>query len=291
MSWLLMFGILSAACGLLLAPPPDWSLKARTLGTGRVKPMGEPRAASSAAVTEKPGPVPVYDGVGWSASRRRSDAADQFEDLVRLLRELSALLTAGRSGPQLWKDALSRHCPVDGAALPVGHKASRQRTRETPAELNTVMLQQAHGASLLGLSVSGALRTGCRERRTARNRKGTRNGMEITAWLELAACLDVAEVSGAPLAAVLLRLAAALETQADEAALRETSLAGPKATVRLLAWLPALGLGLGVLMGVDPFAILFGNAIGSAALLAGVTFMIVGRCWTAVLMSAASGHK
>ncbi|MCZ2401800.1 hypothetical protein IV498_01020 [Paenarthrobacter sp. Z7-10] len=160
-----------------------------------------------------------------------------------------------------------------------------------PANSNTAMLQLAQRASQLGLNVSTALRAACRERTPARDRRRTGDADATRAWQELAACLDVAEISGAPLAAVLLRLAGALEANGDEAAVRETSLAGPKATVRLLAWLPALGLGLGVLMGVDPFAVLFGSPVGIAALLAGVAFLIAGRCWTALLISAASGRK
>ena len=39
----------------------------------------------------------------------------------------------------------------------------------------------------------------------------------------------------------------------------------------LLTWLPVMGLGLGMALGVDPLAMLFGTPLGMAALAAGVT--------------------
>jgi tight adherence protein B len=228
-------------------------------------------------------------GAARTARFRRADPAAEYEDLVRLLRELSALLSAGRSGPDLWNDILVRRCPDSEQASGPEPFTRTGGNSGTPGNSNTAMLQLARRSSMLGLSVSAALRAACRERAPGLHQRRTGNAHVTRVWQELAACLDVAELSGAPLAAVLLRLAGACEADSDEAAVREISLAGPKATVRLLAWLPALGLGLGVLMGVDPFAILFGSPVGLAALLAGTAFIIAGRCWTAALISAVSG--
>jgi tight adherence protein B len=135
----------------------------------------------------------------------------------------------------------------------------------------------------MGLSPSEAIRGGCSVAAFARNRAG-----ELRAWRRLAACLDVAEASGAPLAAVLQRLAVQLESDLDAAAIRETALEGPKATVRLLTWLPVLGLGLGMLMGVDPVSFLIGGPVGWAALTSGTGLMIAGRYWSRTLISAAA---
>lgn len=49
----------------------------------------------------------------------------------------------------------------------------------------------------------------------------------------------------------------------------EASLAGPRATARVLLWLPAVGALLGVVLGVDPVATALGGGVGTAGLLAG----------------------
>jgi tight adherence protein B len=75
----------------------------------------------------------------------------------------------------------------------------------------------------------------------------------------------------------------------DAEAARQTALAGPRATVSLLAWLPLMGLGLGVALGVDPVAILVGTPLGLAALAAGLVLTVAGRMWSARLVWAAAG--
>jgi tight adherence protein B len=115
-------------------------------------------------------------------------------------------------------------------------------------------------------------------------------GREPRIWAELAACFDIAAASGCPLADVLTRFAAQLEVEDDAEAARQTALAGPKATVALLTWLPLLGLGLGVCLGVDPLAMLLGTPFGMAALVAGIGLTVAGRIWSARLVRAAAGE-
>ncbi len=109
-------------------------------------------------------------------------------------------------------------------------------------------------------------------------------------WGELAACFEIAEASGCPLADVLTRFAAQLEVEDDAEAARQTALAGPKATVTLLTWLPLLGLGLGMALGVDPLSVLLGTPLGTAALAAGVVLTVAGRIWSARLVRSAIGR-
>jgi tight adherence protein B len=117
----------------------------------------------------------------------------------------------------------------------------------------------------------------------------SRGGKEHRTWIDLAACLDIAEASGCPLADVLSRFASQLEVEDDAEAARQTALAGPKATVSLLTWLPLMGLGLGIALGVDPLAILLGTPLGLAALAAGVVLTTAGRIWSSRLVHAAAG--
>jgi tight adherence protein B len=109
--------------------------------------------------------------------------------------------------------------------------------------------------------------------------------------LELAACFEVAESSGCPLADVLTRFAAHLEAEDDAADARQTALAGPRATVRILTWLPFLGLGLGLLLGADPWAVLLGSPFGLAALATGIALTVVARIWSARLVRSAAGQQ
>ena len=60
------------------------------------------------------------------------------------------------------------------------------------------------------------------------------------------------------------------------------------ATARVLAWLPALGLVLGLALGADPFAVLLDGSGGSALLAVGVLLTWAGRRWTGRHLRAAT---
>ncbi|MDO8106533.1 type II secretion system F family protein [Isoptericola sp. b441] len=93
--------------------------------------------------------------------------------------------------------------------------------------------------------------------------------------------------TGAPPAAVLDAVAASLEAEQDTDDRRRVALAGPTSSARLLAWLPALGLLLGVAVGADPFGVLVDGGAGSVLGLAGVLAALVGRAWSSRLVRAA----
>jgi tight adherence protein B len=102
----------------------------------------------------------------------------------------------------------------------------------------------------------------------------------------IAACRLTHEL-GAPLAEVLQRSAEGLTEAGHARAARAVALAGPRATARLLGWLPVLGLVLGAGIGADPVRVLLGGGIGSACLLGGVALMVAGRRWVVALEGAA----
>ncbi|WP_241387533.1 type II secretion system F family protein [Rhodococcus sp. CH91] len=60
----------------------------------------------------------------------------------------------------------------------------------------------------------------------------------------------------------------------------EAGLAGARATASVLAGLPALGVGLGQLMGAAPLGILLAGGLGGAMLVAGTTLVCAGLLWT-----------
>ena len=57
-------------------------------------------------------------------------------------------------------------------------------------------------------------------------------------------------------------------------------MAGPRATARLLALLPVLGIGFGMLLGGDPLAWLMTSTIGRLCLAGGILLTLAGLWWT-----------
>ena len=146
---------------------------------------------------------------------------------------------------------------------------------------------EVHAASELGVPVSVTLG------RLAHTAPDV-SDHELARWarsasVQLAACWEISERSGASLSKTLHGLADSVESQIDAQAARESALAGPRATVRVLAWLPVLALGLGMLMGTDPITTLITTPWGRIALVAGAVLTVAGRLWTRQLMRHAEG--
>lgn len=97
---------------------------------------------------------------------------------------------------------------------------------------------------------------------------------------QLAACWQVGAETGAGLAASVGRLAATARAAEDVRVDLEGQLAGPRATARMLALLPLVGIGFGMMLGSDPLAWLLGTTPGRLCLLAGAVLTMVGTFWT-----------
>lgn len=93
--------------------------------------------------------------------------------------------------------------------------------------------------------------------------------------------------TGAPAAAVLDRMLAAVAADVAAARAREAALAGPRATARLLVWLPLVGALVGAALGADPVGAALDGGGGTAAVLTGCVLSVVGRRWTAALVRRA----
>jgi len=101
------------------------------------------------------------------------------------------------------------------------------------------------------------------------------------------AAARLAHQLGSPLADMLDGCAAALtQAEANEAA-RRGALAGPVASARLLATLPAFGLLLGTVVGARPVDQLLGGGVGSVSGLVGVALYALGVRWTVGLVRRA----
>ena len=105
------------------------------------------------------------------------------------------------------------------------------------------------------------------------------------------ACWRAAAASGAALAPAMDRVADALQDEQDEIDLgREVTsiMAGPRATVHVLAVLPVIGLLLGTAIGARPINFLFGSVPGAGCVL-GVDVMPRGAQSCPAVLSNAPG--
>ncbi|TQJ38342.1 tight adherence protein B [Arthrobacter sp. SLBN-112] len=253
--------LLVAAVVLLLKPPLNAASRLRAAGGKSPKAPGGRK----------------HPVLPWGSPAGRGTARMRGPGLTLVVQQLAALLKGGRTPGRLWdelwtvygtaEDGQRQHLALPSPVLSGGSLA---------------VLASARAAAATGAPVSEAIRR-------AVSMAFPRRDREAKTWSELAACFDIAEASGCPLADVLTRFAAQLEAEDDADAARQTALAGPKATVRLLTWLPAMGLGLGAALGVDPLATLLGTPLGLAALFGGVLLTAAGRAWSARLVSAAAG--
>ncbi|MEO3814236.1 type II secretion system F family protein [Sphaerisporangium sp. B11E5] len=98
--------------------------------------------------------------------------------------------------------------------------------------------------------------------------------------LRLAACWHVGPAVGTGLTPLLERVTAALRDSESHRSEVTAQLAAPRATARLLAALPALGLLLGTALGLHPLGFLLGTPAGLTCLALGVTLTITGLMWT-----------
>jgi tight adherence protein B len=257
---LLLVILLALAAVLLVRPPHGAAARLRRAGkavsAGNLAPPVAPR-------TLRAGILPL---TRRSAGRGNKQPAAPMTVVVQ---QLAALLKGGRTPARLWEEIW----------LVYGSSGSHEAGLSAGSR---AMLGSARAAAAGGTPVSDAIRRSLPSAFPRRDR-------ESRIWSELAACFDIAEASGCPLADVLTRFAAQLEVEDDADAARQTALAGPKATVSLLTWLPLLGLGLGMALGVDPLAILLGTPWGLAALAAGIGLTVAGRLWSARLVATAAG--
>nr|BFD92107.1 hypothetical protein KitaXyl93_34670 [Kitasatospora sp. Xyl93] len=104
----------------------------------------------------------------------------------------------------------------------------------------------------------------------------------------VAACWRVAADSGAGLADALERVAEALRGERALAEEIAGELAGPRATIAVLAALPAVGLLLGTALGARPLEVLLHTPAGLGCLVAGAVLEGLGVLWTARIVRAAA---
>ncbi|MGH3458456.1 type II secretion system F family protein [Aeromicrobium sp.] len=96
---------------------------------------------------------------------------------------------------------------------------------------------------------------------------------------DLAGAWHVGERAGAPLAAVLDRVTQTVRDDAEVDRDVQAEAAPARATGRLMAVLPLLGLSLGAGMGADPVHVITQTVVGAACLAGGLALACVGILW------------
>jgi len=280
----LLTGVLALASWLALAPPGGPARRIR-----RSLPSRLVKSAPALSVGRR-----AEGRGGRFAPLRRKGSAAAAVPMTVLVQQMAALLKGGRTPARLWDELWLLYADRELHDRTQGRRQGRSWRRNRGAgppdaldATSQAILAAARAAALRGAPVASAIRT-CAATGAGGSAHDGPDERKRAVWVELAACFDVAEASGCPLAEVLNRFAAHLEAEEDAEAARQTALAGPRATVRILTWLPFLGLALGVVLGVDPLSILLGMPFGMTALVAGLALTAAGRIWSARLVRAAA---
>ncbi len=179
--------------------------------------------------------------LSWRPGTRRRVVTDRSTWVTRFATELAAELRSGQQPDDAWS-RLWGTGPPHRPTAPVPRAAG-----------GTSVVQVMHATSEL---------PGCL-------------GLQ-----RIAACWAVTEVTGAGLAQALERIGRSLVAEHDIAVEIETQLAGPRATAKLLVFLPAFALFLGNSLGADPLHVLFHSMPGLACLAVGLLLLLFGWRWS-----------
>lgn len=107
---------------------------------------------------------------------------------------------------------------------------------------------------------------------------------------QVAAAWELCAGSGASLADALEQVVVTVRADHEVLLAVAGELAAARATVRLVAVLPLVVLGMGGGIGVDPWAFLLGSTVGQLCLWAGVTLAVGGVMWLERIADQAQGE-
>jgi len=195
--------------------------------------------------------------------RRSRDVDGVIARAMVIERHLRSRLTPSRTSRRR-RETVREAVAALVAELTAGHAPSRALERAfAPLDL----APRARAAVAWGGDVVAALRS-----------DGRSPGCQLL--VHVAACWSVAHGSGAGLAA---SLQAAVDADRDDEDVRTqlgAHLSAPRATARMLAGLPLIGLILGIAMGGDPLTWLLTTPIGLGCFVGGIAFTAAGLIWT-----------
>ncbi|VXB58248.1 type II secretion system F family protein [Pseudoclavibacter sp. 8L] len=213
-------------------------------------------------------------------------AIDEAEQTAAVVERLVALLLGGATATSAWQHVASF------AAAESAHPG-RERARVGSALRGELRRRAIAAFRVKAAPPSGDIAEPV-ELRVARGlRAGQRVGamlreQQATSWRSLGCAWSLAELTGAPLARGLADLGQSFRDHAAAERDVELALAGPSSAARLVMGLPAVGVMLGLALGFDSLAMLFGTPIGRACLVGGLALMATAHLWNRALIAAAS---
>ena len=242
----------AAVAWVLTAPGPALGRLAGRAGrraAGLVSPPEQERGVGTALRLRRLGLPPSAGPPGLPRRARRRSRAELSSSLGEVLTGLASGLVTGAAPRDVLADA--------AAGLPgLGElpATARSPTGDLPGALDR-----------LGRCPGGAVAA------------------------DLALLWRLAERTGCSLAGPVQRLRDA--DRAEAAVHRELAaqLAGPRATARLLAGLPVVGVAMGAGLGADPLGFLLGTRPGAACLAGGGILVGLGLLWTRALVRSVPG--
>jgi tight adherence protein B len=167
---------------------------------------------------------------------------------------------------------IAHACAVLASYLRVGQVPSAALAI---AAADCVVLRESHQARTLGGDVVQVWRQQARRPGHA-------------GLLELARAWQISTETGAPMSSTLDQVAASLAADQALTQVVNNELAAARATGKVMAVLPACGIGIGYLLGGDPARWLLAGPAGWACLLAGVVLACAGVLWIEGLARQAS---
>lgn len=202
---------------------------------------------------------------------------------------LTPLLQKGRTRSNAWQ-LVRRRC----RQVPFGPRMRRHRRQGRVA---TIEALSAFAAELVaGVPLSQALRRSGPQQWPlaigALDRGGSPHDVARALGLDaqrspllrpLAAAWALAVVSGMSMAPMVEGVAGWARAQEDVRDELHAQLAGPRATGRMLAGLPLFGIVIGLALGADPLAWLFGTPLGLVCLVGGLACTGCGLAWMGAL--------
>ena len=167
---------------------------------------------------------------------------------------------------------VARSCSVLAAHLRVGQLPGEALAL---AAVDSPLLRDARDAHQLGGDVA----------RVWRQQAGRAGHAGLR---DLARAWQVSVQTGAPMAGPLEQVAASLSADQSLRSVVDGELSAPRATGKVMAVLPACGIGLGYLLGGDPIHWLLGGPLGWGCLLGGIVLACLGVLWIEALARQAT---
>ncbi len=130
------------------------------------------------------------------------------------------------------------------------------------------------------LQLAGLLKAGMPAERARQELADDLRQLSARQLGQFEAIWSLALASGGPVSGAIESLGEAFRTTARHERDIELAFAGPKATAKLVAWLPGAGLFLAQLFGFEPFRAIFTNPLAFGCLVLGALLLAAGHRWS-----------